>query len=387
MKNQTPLRSSQNTNNDFAWRTALDYYRSRGVLFVSYQKFWERYGFVQRILAKLLSENGVPVVWVDGFGWRHFERNNPWPNENLSVRQMFEFPGRRWHFVKELTKRYQERALTSVMDGMGGNPVIWVQGGTDIGFADIIPYVDILSTFDDPRRPELSTLGSLARLIYCQNSFTYEDLHKKFPEKSVLAFPPVEMDQGTFQQVAPISYPANFPKRKMGYIGAFKSEDYDLILFETFVRRLPEWGFILAGRTDGPGEKMVEKLSQYENFLRLPWGDRRSLAPVWKSLEVSLLLYRPYLTQDGAFPTKIVESTFFGVPTIATKVPKTQDLEGLFFRSNYPEELIAGAVRAAEGNRSQVFLLHDQFKQQTDPKAHLIQAADRLSKSFIRITA
>src|SRR4051812_9045107 len=82
------------------WQKALAYYRARkAVVFISYCRFWEKHGFVQQSLAKLLSENGVKVLWLDGAGWGRYEPVIHFPNPNLVVKQLFQPKGRRFSLI------------------------------------------------------------------------------------------------------------------------------------------------------------------------------------------------------------------------------------------------------------------------------------------------
>ncbi len=370
------------------WESALHYYRSRGVLLVSYCRYWEEYGFVQRTLAKILSENGVPVIWIDGFEWRPHHPVIPWPNENLKVIQMLNLPGRRLEWIRRLGGQLQEKIFQQHVKSLGGNPIIWVQGGTDERFAQSIPYVDVLSTFDDPYRSELRSLASLAKVILCQNSYSLQMMRDEFAAKCILALPPVELDGQTFDSKTVVSYPKLLPEKKMGYVGAFRSEDYDLALFEKFIQRFPNWGFVLGGRTDREGETKLKYLDEkYPNFCHLPWVERSQVGNVWKSLEVALLLYKPRSTQDGAFPTKVVEATYFGVPSVGTRVPKTQDLEGFFPRSTFPEDLFRQAVLVTGMDPNKLASIHRRLKEATDPVSHLCVTAEQLQTIKLKATA
>lgn len=68
--------------------------------------------------------------------------------------------------------------------------------------------------------------------------------------------------------------PKKFPDKVMGYIGSFGSLGFDLPLFERFVRELPDWGFILMGRTDREGQQSLNRLRSYANFFYEPWAPR-----------------------------------------------------------------------------------------------------------------
>src|SRR3989304_3845311 len=82
---------------------SLEYYRSRGgVVFVSYCRFWEKHGFVQQSLARYLTENQVPVTWLDGAGWRSYAPSFSWWSPFLTVRQIQRLPGERVAPVRSL---------------------------------------------------------------------------------------------------------------------------------------------------------------------------------------------------------------------------------------------------------------------------------------------
>ena len=222
-------------------------------------------------------------------------------------------------------------------------------GWIEESLAEALPYIDVYSVFDDPYRHDpAGILCSKARAIVTQNSFAYDLMARRHPGKSHSCFPPIEVRQETFDSAEEISLPPSFPKKVMGYVGSFGSPRFDLALFEDFVRCLPDWGFLLAGRTDDEGERWVQAMGRYPNFLRLPPVPRRKLAPVWNLLDVTLLLYKDLREQHGAFPSKVLESAFFGVPCVATECVMTRDLEGVFARGHDADRLKNLALEASK---------------------------------------
>lgn len=361
------------------WQKALVYYKSRGsVIFLSYCRFWEKHGFVQQSLAKVLSDNGIEVIWFDGGGWRSYEPHYYFKSPRIHVQSLFELPLQRLSWVRHLSLDMQARKLRQLLREKK-NAILWVQAGIDEALAGKLPYIDIYSTFDDPYRHQPGhALCEKARNILCQNSYSHRLMGRSYPQKAVLALPPVDIKPEIFESVIALPMSDSFPKKVMGYIGSFFSHDYDLVMFETFVRTLPDWGFVLMGRTDAEGEMMLERLRLAPNFVYIPWMPRSKTASAWRLLDVSLLLYRPSESQAGAFPVKVLESLYFGVGCVATQVPKTEDLGGFFPRSPFIDELRALAEIEARKDSAALLPAYLHFSWEMNPKLHLIRAVERL---------
>jgi len=378
------LRSTTSLSPQLSWERALEYYRSRGgVVFVSYCRFWEKHAFVQQSLARALVENGVPVTWLDGSGWRRYRPTRYFESENLRLQQLFELPGNRFEWVSRWNGALKIAEIRRAARRHGEDPVIWVQAGIDEAVAAHLPYVDIFSTFDDPYRhhPE-GFLCQSARVILCQNSYTAA-LYSPAGEKVHLALPPVDMDASRFSEPLSIALPENFPKTRFGFIGSFFSGDFDLHTFERLIRHHTGYGFLLMGRTDAAGERMLERWKEFSNFVRLPWVPRTQVGEAWKLLHATLLLYRPHRTQEGAFPTKVLESTYFGVPCVASRVNKTLDLEGVFPRTAYPDLIVPMAEKVMEMGEARVREIYTALAAKTDPRRYLARAAGLLSGAEI----
>jgi glycosyltransferase involved in cell wall biosynthesis len=377
-----PLPLSSLGDLESRWQAALPYFQARrSVVFVSYCRFWEKHAFVQQSLARYLVENGVSVTWLDGTGWRPYRPTQTLRSPLLEVRQLRELPGRRIPGVRTLSWEWQAEQIKRLLRGRRP-PVLWIQGGVDEAVAERLPYIDVFSTFDDPYRHDVTgPLIKKAHFVLAQNSYCEKLLSPFIPDKVSLALPPVDMAQDVFEEKSDFQFPTDFPKKILGYIGSFFHDDYDLVLFEQMVRRLPDYGFVLMGRTGAGGQKVLQRLEQYSNFLSLPWVPRAKVASVWKKIDACLLLYRPERFQDGAFPTKVVEATYFRVPCLATRVPKTLDLEGIFPRAAFFEALrplVEECLRISSGRISQI---RDYFLVETNPKLHLARVAESLKKS------
>ncbi|MBI4406186.1 MAG: glycosyltransferase, partial [Deltaproteobacteria bacterium] len=363
-----------------SFQKCLPFYKKRGsVVFLSYCRYWEQHGFVQQSLARLLTENGVKVIWLDGSGWRPYRPVRSWDSKLLRISQLFEFPGRRLFFMDRISEGFQKGTLRKIVRELG-SPVIWVQAGMNERIVEALPYIDIFSTFDDPyRHGPTDVLCEKAKTIVCQNSFTFRIMSSLHAEKTIHLLPPVDLPGGT-PNVKSVELPAGFPKKVMGYIGSFFSYDYDLRLLENFVRSFPDWGFVLMGRTDPEGERGLARLRQYPNFISYPWVPRDQVWSAWRALDVSLLLYRPCRSQDGAFPVKILESFFCGIPCVCTAVPKTLDLDGMVPRSPFPEHLKKLAEQASQWNPLSVANRYHHFAYLMSPKYHLAKIAEQLQR-------
>lgn len=362
------------------FENALRYFRERSpVVFFSYCRFWEKHAFVQQSLAKALVENGIEVIWLDGAGWRPYEPTHYFDSPRLQVSQLFQLPGRRVPVVDRLNIKLQiQRLKTLLKPRRGKRPLFWVQAGIDERLAAELPYVDIYSVFDDPYRHTLSgSLCQKAELILCQNSLASRWLGAT--PKVKLALPPVDLSRDVFGGDSGIPLPPGFPQRIMGYIGSFFSAGFDLDLFESFLKTLPDWGFLLMGRTDEAGMKYLNRFRKYPNFFHLAWMPRACVASAWKLLDVTLLLYRPCREQDGAFATKVLESSYFGVPCVATRVPKTEELEGFFPRAETGEKLVPLAIETSQMSETRLREIYSHFAVEMHPKLHLARVAEALS--------
>jgi len=365
---------------EMSWEEAQSYYRSRGVLFVSYCRFWERHGFVQQSLAQKLARAGVNVVWLDGAGWRSYDPVVVNPVQTLSVAQMPALPMRRLPLVSGWDLKSKLAFLRHRIRRLGGNPVIWVQAGIDEALAAELPYIDVFSVFDDPYRHEPGgPLCTKARVIVCQNRTAQSVLADAHGEKTHRLWPPVDMEDASMRSQAEAFLPPGFPEKTMGYVGSFFSDGFDLDLFEHFIQSFPDRGFILMGRTDQSGlERVRAWRERYPNFHYFPWVPRDQVAAVWRKIQLTLLFYLPNPTQDGAFPVKIVEGLKFGVPCIATAVPKTADLEGIFPRSNDREALVASVGKALSLSSAELSGYYERFQAEMNPTRHLTRVAQWL---------
>lgn len=382
----TPADLSQiQTQADVLWTEAREFFAHHGsVVFFSRSRFWEKHGFVQQSLAYALAGAGIPVTWLDGVGWRSYRPQIHRKSETLRVKQLSTLPLRRLPWVEKLATQIEWRQIrASLAKGRAGKrPLFWVQDGMHPELVRSLPYIDVFSVFDDPYlNSENRALCDKARVIVVQNEHALKILSRDYPDKTFKLGPPVELGEQTFENGPPLPLPERFPKRVMGYIGSFYSGGFDLIQFENFVRSLPEWGFLLMGRTDAEGMSVVQRLSKFPNFHYEPWATRSQVAAAWKCLEVSLLLYRPCLNQDGAFPVKVLESLYFGVPCVGTKVPKTRDLDGMFPLSPFPDQLKKMAVEAANLALQDPATLRANYLQlaaRMNPTNYLVQIAQWL---------
>jgi glycosyltransferase involved in cell wall biosynthesis len=172
--------------------------------------------------------------------------------------------------------------------------------------------------------------------------------------------------------------PEQFPLKIMGYLGAFFPDGFDFDLLDQFVSNLTDWGFVLVGRTNPKGMEKIEKLQRYRNFFHRSWVPRQQLFSVWQSLSVNLMLYRSCRGNAGAFPVKYLESLQFRVPSVATRISKTEGLDKWIPLSSDPQELIKLATEEAQTERdlSQVF---EEFFFEMHPKIHLAKIAEALS--------
>lgn len=365
------------------WDEAVSYFRDRGgVVFLSYCRFWERHGFVQQSLARRLVAEDIPVLWLDGAGWRRYRPSYPKGIKGLSVRQLPELPGRRFLALAELSIELQLRWLKRHLKGWARDPVVWIQAGIDERLAGSLPSVDVFSVFDDPyRHTPIGDLCRKASLITCQNSHSFGSYSQHLGDKVEQLLPPLELSPDLEDSVV---LPENFPKKRMGYVGSYFSSGYDLVLFENFIRSFPDWGFVLIGRTDAHGKAYVERFKAYPNFFHHEWLSKTQAESAWKLLDICLLFYRPNRTQDGAFPVKFIEASRCGVPTIATAVPKTADLPAWVPKSPFADELKKAVGEVPQISPTMIRESFEMLSQRSDPKHHLIRVAKALKGKTAR---
>lgn len=364
------------------FENALAFFRKRApVVFLGTRyRFWEQHGFVQQSLAKVLTENGVPVIWLDGAGWRRYRPVKVWDSPLLKVETLTQLPGRRFGLM-DAADIHLQAAQVKFHLRKYPDALVWVQGGIDERLAAQLKSIDVFAVFDDPYcHSPTGTLCTKAKLVTVQNVHA-ERVFSALAEKTRLILPPVDIRHlEDPSKVKTFSLPSGMPRKVMGYLGAFESAGFDLVLFEDMIRSFSDWTHLLMGKTDAVGEKFVERLKKYPNFLRLPWQPREELAGVWKALRLQTLFYRRAGVNDGAFPTKILESLHFGVPTLSTSVPKTSSLDGIIARSPFPDHLkkLVPALEASQGS-GHLGELYRYFKSEMDPRLHLARVADFLA--------
>ena len=371
---------SNNTHLDERFHEAVQFFKKRSpVIFVSqHYRFWEEHGFVQQSLARTLTDAGVPVIWFDGADWRKSQSVQYWQSPLLKIRQLPALPLRRFSILDSLNSSFQLKTLKKVLVS-GEKPFLWVQSGLDERVAEQLPYVDVFSVFDDPyiHSPD-GELSKKSSLIILQNDFARSIFSKQHPEKTVVLYPPMDIAQSSFTGNNHFRLPEGFPRKVMGYIGSFFSQGFDLVMFEDFMRSLPDWGFLLCGRTDKVGLNKINRWTKYKNFLHLPWIPRSQVGAVWQSLSLNLMLYRPEPTSHGAFPVKFLEALFYGVPSVSTAVPKTSSLGKTIPQSSFPRELKILAVQQASRAKLPFDSLFERFAIEMNPKLHLIRVSDFL---------
>ena len=381
LKNLNPITPSVLSAIESRWQKALPFYKKRRhVLFISDRyRFWDNPGFVQQSLAKTLVEHGVKVTWLDGMSWRSSSPLVPFSSPLLTVENLKCLPARRLPFVDALSAEWQAKQIMKLQKD--GEPITWVQGSLDERISGKLASVDVFSVFDDAfgHSPE-NHLARKSKLILSQNAFTDDRFREVYPTKSRLALPPVELNAHFFQAESPRKLvPENFPQKIMGYLGAFFPEGFDFDLLEKCVRALPDWGFLIVGRTNDEGALRIKRLKEFSNFYHRDWIPREKLSSVWQLLDVNLMFYRDSRANSGAYPVKVLESMYFGVPSVATRVPKTSSLEGIIPLSSDPEELLylAKAEAILKKDQSKVF---ESLYYEMHPKVHLARVAEALSQ-------
>lgn len=361
------------------WKKALSFYQKREhVIFISDRyRFWDNPGFVQQSLAKVLVENGIRVTWLDGMDWKKLNPHQSINSSLLEVKQLQCLPGRRFSWIQKASLHWQTEQIRKFQ--RKGNPLLWVQGSLDDKICEGLDSVDIYSVFDDAfiHSPS-SPLCDKAKVIFSQNAYSDNIFRGAYPHKTKVVLPPVELGEHIFDSSSPQNFlPEGFPKKIMGYLGAFFPEGFDFDILHYLVSSLPDWGFLMVGRTDEVGQRRLEGFQKYSNFYHRPWIPREKLASAWQMLDVNLMLYRPCRGNSGAFPVKVLEALYFGIPSVATRVPKTSSLEGIIPLSSFPDEIkkLAQTEANQKRDRSRVF---ESLFYEMHPKIHLAKVAELL---------
>lgn len=368
---------------DFRYKNALEFFKKRSpVIFISQNyRFWEKHGFVQQSLAKELVNAGILVEWYDGAHWRKQSHVKNWDSPLLKVSQLPCLPLRRFSKIDQLTPFLQASFLKARLK-KAERPFVWIQSGLDERVVEHLPYVDVFSVFDDPYiHSPAGNLAKVSTVIITQNQYAQDVFKKEQGRKVQCLFPPVEMNSDCFKEQADYQFPKGFPEKRMGYVGSFFSDGFDLVLFESFIKQFQDCGFVLCGRTDSLGLKKIQAWQKYKNFYYIPWVLRSQVGAVWKKIDLNLMLYRPASTTDGAFPVKFLEALYFGVPSVTTAVPKTSSLEGVIPRLMFPEQFKTEVPKIIKTPKHSMNELYKQFSREMCPKMHLIQVAE-MCKSY-----
>lgn len=360
---------------------AIDYFRERGhVIFANESvHFWERHGFVQQSLAKLLTEHGVSVTWYDAFGWRPFHPVFHWNSPDLAVKGVFRFPGDRFQPVRRLNDALVASVLRQQQMKSNGKAIFWVHASLSESVIKKLPWVDVFSVFDDPYRHSVGDpLLERVKLITCQNDFAMKRLGSAYPQKTLLLFPPFQVDSENYNENGEVRLPLEFPKKRMGYIGTFTEDATDFGLVEYLLKNAPEWGIVFAGRTNAPGLPHLERLKTYRNFAHFDWMPAPELAALWRSIHVTILPYRNARINDGAFPVKVLESFLFDIPVVGTAVPKTSSLEGYIRREVFADRFLRAVEEEYANGYKRSGDLCRYFSDFMDPKLYLIRVSEHL---------
>ncbi len=361
------------------WERAKLFFKKRSpVVFMSSARFWEPHGFVQQSLAYTLAREGIEVIWLDGSGWRSYRPHVEPKISNLFVTSLFQFPLRRFSSVNSLSLKFQAGRVASFLRRADA-PFFWVFGGMEEALAHELPSADVYSVFDNPytNLPE-EGLCQRAKIIVCQNHFSQRLFSTLHASKTKLVLPPVPLPNATEIPSVP-GLPKTFPRRVMGYVGAFLSEGINFSLVEQALVQFPEWGVLLVGRSDVAGEVKLARLEKFSNFHRVPWAPRETALSYWAAIDVAFFPYAETMAQDGAFAVKSLEALYFHKPIVATKVPKTEDMAGLISFIGNSRELgsfLAANQAIAPEALSPTFW---DLAQTMDPRIHLAEIADSFS--------
>ncbi len=321
------------------WERAKPFFKRHShVVMFSLERFWEAHGFVQQSLAYLLADEGLSVTWIDGRGWRRYRPTVNPTRPNLRVTSLRQLPLRRVPKLNVLSRRWEARQLLGYLKA-ASNPLFWIWGGCDEALLESLPAPDIYSVFDNPygHLPD-GLLGDKARIITCQNSFATALFSTKQKQKTHRVFPPVSLSLACLAAqplAARAKLPKHFPNQVLGYVGSHLGEGLDFSLIEQTLVAFPSWGVLLVGRTDELGESKLLKLARYPNFHRVAWCPREEALAYWDAIDVAFFPYAELMSQDGAFAVKTLEALHRHKPVFSTRVPKTEDFEGLihFFSS------------------------------------------------------
>lgn len=364
-----------------AGQCAFGYFKKFShVVFLSSERFWEPHGFVQQSLGYALVNEGIPVTWLDGQGWRRYAPTVSPTHPQLSVHQVRQLPLRRVPRISEASRRWEAAQILAELK-KGPAPFFWIWGGGDEALMEKLPAPHVYSVFDNPygNLPD-GLLCQKALRIVCQNSFATSLFLTKQKEKTHRIFPPVPLPQrAPGAKKARTELPAKFPERVLGYVGSHLGEGLDFSLLEQVLGAVPDWGVLLVGRTDALGEEKLKRLTRYPNFHRVPWVPREEALAYWQLIDVALFPYAEVMSQDGAFAVKTLEALYFGKPVLATRVPKTENFSeepalGLRATARFFSE--ANELRALLDNSAPIPTASFwKLAELTHPLSHLAQIA------------
>lgn len=362
------------------WRNALVYLRQRrSVVFLTSGRFWQAHGFVQQSLAYTLVEHGIRTVWLDGEGWRPYLPKVSSPRALLTVKQMFRLPGLRIPLAAKMDRLLLNRRIHGELSKLGGDPFVWIQSGIGEEIAEVLPKIDVYSVFDNPRaHSPTGILCTKAKLITFQNSFARKIMGEIPDERAQVLYPPVEVGPHCFEDTPPPELPLGFPTARVGYVGSLFDRYFDFATLERIILKLPEMGFILQGRVDPESYVPISRLQGYRNFHYLESRPRSQVAATWRLLDVCLLFYQDSRSKDGGFPTKILESLFFRVPSVATPCPATREVLRHVPQSSNTEALIQMISRQAQRTEEDLFRQYLYYAFEMHPKLHIARIVERV---------
>jgi glycosyltransferase involved in cell wall biosynthesis len=112
----------------------------------------------------------------------------------------------------------------------------------------------------------------------------------------------------------------------IGLLAAMSDQkiDWDALLYAATHR--PDYKFILAGRVVG---KIPEALANLENVFYLGPQKDENLPTLFHSFDVGLIPFNRNAFGNHAFPTKMPEYLFFGMPVVTTDLPNLREYEGI----------------------------------------------------------
>ena len=165
-------------------------------------------------------------------------------------------------------------------------------------------------------------------LLLCLTPITHDSIPKEFKGTKIHFH---MCSQLSFKEKSP-SPSKYFPngsnhgrvfKKIVGYVGTLSDRRVDFDLLFYLIDSLPHVFFIIVGLGDGSKstEKKISLLKNKSNARLIEGVDYRDLPEIISEFDLGLIPYKTDNANIGTCPTKFIDYSSIGKPTISTKLP------------------------------------------------------------------